>query len=164
MALPILFGAAALASRFALPAIGRFASRALGGRLGLAATGAIVAGRPVAGAIGRFASRNRAPLAIGGAGAAGSLALRGGGAGAVIPSPQIVYGWNTGTAQFYRLSDGKIAAQRADGTFKIYRPYRPVCIPKRWNATSMRRVERSLKSQKKTAIAIVRLAGGKASS
>jgi hypothetical protein len=75
----------------------------------------------------------------------------------------IAYTWNTGTALFARLTDGRIAVQKADGTIKTYRPYHPVVIPKKWKASSMRRVSRALKQQRKTANEIIRLTGGRVS-
>jgi len=76
---------------------------------------------------------------------------------------RVVKSWNTGTAEFYSLENGRIGTVKANGVVKTWRPYHPVVIPKRWNATSMRRVERSLKRQQKTAMSIVRMAGGEAS-
>lgn len=158
MPLPAIIGGAALAARFAGP-LARFGGRLLGGRLGIGITGGVIAGRAIAG---RVASNRGAQLALGagGAGAVGASLARGG-AGAMFPAPEIAYGWNTGTAQFYRLTDGRITVQRRDGTWKApYRPYRPVCIPKKWNARSMSRVQTALKRQRKTALAIGRMTGG----
>lgn len=56
----------------------------------------------------------------------------------------------------------RISVTRKDGTIKVYRPYRPVVIPRRWNARSMGRVATALKRQQKMAIKIVQLAGGEA--
>jgi len=162
MPLPILFGAGALAARFGGGALLRGAGRLLGGRLGIGITGGVAAG----GALARrgLASRGGQLALTGGAGAGGAALLNRGGGGLMTPQPQILYGWNTGTAQFYRLADGtkhgKIAAQRKDGSYHIYSPYRPVVIPKRWNSSSMGRVKTALKRQRKTALAIARMSGG----
>jgi hypothetical protein len=43
------------------------------------------------------------------------------------------------------LGGTRIAVTRKNGTIKVYRPYHPVVIPKRWNTSSMRRVDRSMK-------------------
>ena len=75
----------------------------------------------------------------------------------------VVKSWNTGTAEFYELQNGRIGTVKKNGVIKTWRPYHPVVIPKRWNAKAMRRVERSLKRQQKTAMQIVRMSGGEAS-
>jgi hypothetical protein len=90
-----------------------------------------------------------------------SLPFMGGGA-PEFGSP-VVKSWNTGTAEFYELQNGRIGTVKKNGVIKTWRPYHPVVIPKRWNAKSMRRVERSLKRQQKTAMQIVRMSGGEAS-
>ncbi len=90
-----------------------------------------------------------------------SLPFMGGGA-PNFGSP-IVKSWNTKTAEFYLLENGRVGTVKKDGVLKTWRPYHPVVIPKKWNAKSMRRVERSLKRQQKTAMSIVRMAGGEAS-
>lgn len=79
-----------------------------------------------------------------------------------FPDQIIVDSWEANGTPFVRFANGMQAAQRKDGTWKKYRPYRPVVIPKKWNAKSMGRVARELDRQKKTAIAIVRLTGGEA--
>lgn len=40
----------------------------------------------------------------------------------------VAYAWNTGTATFYRLTDGKIAVQRKNGTWKTYRPKKHIVV------------------------------------
>ena len=62
--------------------------------------------------------------------------------------------------RFARLADGHIAVKKKDGTIKHFRPYRPVVIPKTWNARSMSRVATALKRQRKTATKIMKLTGG----
>jgi len=49
--------------------------------------------------------------------------------GTGIDPNQIAYSWNTGTAVFYRLTNGKIAVQKKNGTWKVYRPKRHIVIP-----------------------------------
>ena len=83
--------------------------------------------------------------------------------GQLPPTHQVVRVWQTfpGGPVFARLSDGHIAVQKKDGTIKHYRPYRPVVIPRRWNARSMGRVATALKRQRKMAQKIMKLTGGK---
>jgi len=79
------------------------------------------------------------------------------------PSAQIVGEWSTGTAEFFRLANGKIGTYKANGVWKEWKPYRPVVIPRRWNARSMNRVAKAMERQQDTAIKIVRMGGGEAS-
>ena len=78
------------------------------------------------------------------------------------PSHVVVRTWQTfpGGPIFARLADGHIAVQKKDGTIKHFRPYRPVVIPRKWNARSMSRVATALKRQRKTATKILRITGG----
>jgi len=78
------------------------------------------------------------------------------------PSHQVVRVWQTfpGGPVFARLADGHIAVQKKDGTIKHFRPYRPVVIPRKWNARSMSRVATALKRQRKTATKIMQITGG----
>lgn len=78
------------------------------------------------------------------------------------PSHQVVRVWQTfpGGPVFARLADGHIAVQKKDGTIKHFRPYRPVVIPRKWNARSMSRVATALKRQRKTASKIMQITGG----
>lgn len=51
--------------------------------------------------------------------------------GTVTPSqihPYVAYEWDTKTAHFYRLTDGRIAVQRRNGLWKIYRPAKHIVI------------------------------------
>lgn len=41
---------------------------------------------------------------------------------------EIAYSWNTGTAIFYRLRDGRIAVQKKNGVWKVYRPKKPLVL------------------------------------
>ena len=82
---------------------------------------------------------------------------------AVHPSQHVVVRrWQTfpGGPVFERFSDGHIEVQKKDGTIKTFRPYRPVVIPRRWNARSMSRVATALKRQRKTATKILQITGG----
>jgi hypothetical protein len=115
---------------------------------------------------GRILTSPRGQLALGAGSIAGGLALgRGGGGNGAAggASAETVYTWNTKTAIFHRLENGKIGTFKKDGVWKEWRPYKPVVIPKRWNARSMSRVKTALKRQQKTAMEIVRMAGGEAS-
>ena len=70
--------------------------------------------------------------------------------------------WQTfpGGPVFTRFADGHIEVQKKDGTIKHFRPYRPVVIPRKWNARSMSRVATALKRQRKIATKILQLTGG----
>jgi len=74
----------------------------------------------------------------------------------------LVNQWQTfpGGPVFSRFADGHIEVTRKNGTVKHYRPYRPVVIPKKWDARAMRRVATALKRQRKTATKILQLTGG----
>ena len=74
----------------------------------------------------------------------------------------VVRTWQTfpGGPVFERYSDGHIEVQKKDGTIKHFRPYRPVVIPRKWNARSMSRVATALKRHRKTATKILRITGG----
>ncbi len=56
----------------------------------------------------------------------------------------------------------RISVTKKAGTIKVYRPYKPVVIPKNWKGRAMGRVATALKHQQKMAIKIVQLAGGEA--
>lgn len=78
------------------------------------------------------------------------------------PAHVVVRTWQTfpGGPVFARLADGHIAVQKKDGTIKHFRPYRPVCIPRKFDAKALRRVATALKRQRKAATAIMKLTGG----
>jgi len=78
------------------------------------------------------------------------------------PSHLVVRVWQTfpGGPRFARMADGHIAVEKKDGTIKHFRPYRPVVIPRRWNARSMSRVATALKRQRKVATKILQITGG----
>jgi len=61
------------------------------------------------------------------------MAARGGGrlpgVGGMLPAgTTIVKVWTTGTANFAKLADGRIAAQRKDGSIKVYRPQKMIVL------------------------------------
>ena len=82
--------------------------------------------------------------------------------GALAVQHVAVRQWQTfpGGPVFTRYQDGHIEVQKKDGTIKHFRPYRPVVIPRKWDARSMRRVANALKRQRKTATKILQLTGG----
>lgn len=153
-----------MATRGAMAA-GRY--RQMGGLRALARSGirgAVLREGAIAGAVwggSRLASR-RGAVALGaaGAGAFGVSRLMSGGPGPGGLDVPVAYTWDTDTAQFARLANGKIAVQKKDGTIKVYRPYRPVVVPKKWSSRSMGRVATALKRQRATAQEILRLTGG----
>jgi len=99
-------------------------------------------------------------LATGGAAAGGlGLAVFGGGGGgdlAVIGGSQnVAYSWNTGTATFYRLIDGRIAVQKKNGVWKVYWPARHIVVPRNPRVGTLlkadRRIDRMMKGIHKRA-------------
>ena len=74
----------------------------------------------------------------------------------------LVNQWQTfpGGPVFSRFADGHIEVTKKNGVVRRYRPYRPVVIPKKWDARAMRRVATALKRQRKTATKILQLTGG----
>ena len=74
----------------------------------------------------------------------------------------LVNQWQTfpGGPVFSRFADGHIEVTKKNGVVRHYRPYRPVVIPKKWDARAMRRVATALKRQRKTATKILQLTGG----
>ena len=73
--------------------------------------------------------------------------------GGMTPSQQdiyamhggVAYSWNTGTATFSRLADGRIAVQKKNGLVKIYRPYKPLVFGKKTDAKKFIRVAKKHK-------------------
>lgn len=100
-----------------------------------------------------FTGQRREPMAR-----AGPLQV----GGVLPPAHQVVRTWQTfpGGPIFARMADGHIVVQKKDGTLKHFRPYRPVVIPRKWNARSMSRVATALKRQRKTATKILQITGG----
>lgn len=67
------------------------------------------------------------------------------GVGGQLPAgTTIVKTWNTGTAQFARLADGRIAVQRKDGTIKTYRPQKHIVIPRNPRVGTLIRADKRL--------------------
>lgn len=64
--------------------------------------------------------------------------------GMLPPGTTIVKTWNTGTAQFARLADGRIAVQRKDGTIKVYRPQKHIVIPRNPRVGTLIRADKRL--------------------
>ena len=64
--------------------------------------------------------------------------------GMLPPGTTIVKTWNTGTAQFARLADGRIAVQRKDGSIKVYRPQKHIVIPRNPRVGTLLRAEKRL--------------------
>jgi len=64
--------------------------------------------------------------------------------GMLPPGTTIVKTWNTGTAQFARLADGRIAVQRKDGTIKVYRPPKHIVIPRNPRVGTLIRADKRL--------------------
>ena len=83
-------------------------------------------------------------------------------AGNVSLQHVLVNQWQTfpGGPVFSRFADGHIEVTKKNGVVRHYRPYRPVVIPKKWDARAMSRVATALKRQRKTATKILQLTGG----
>ena len=64
--------------------------------------------------------------------------------GQLPPGTTIVKVWHTGTAQFARLLDGRIAVQRKDGTIKTYRPQKHIVIPRNPRVGTLIRADKRL--------------------
>jgi len=65
--------------------------------------------------------------------------------GQLPPGNVVVKTWNTGTAQFARLLDGRIAVQRKDGTIKTYRPQKHIVIPRNPRVGTLIRADKRMK-------------------
>ena len=69
------------------------------------------------------------------------------GVGEQLPSRDtVVKVWDTGTARFAMLLDGRIAVQKKDGRIKIYRPQKHIVIPRNPRLGTFIRAEKRLKS------------------
>jgi len=73
-----------------------------------------------------------------------SMARLPGVGGALPPGTTVVKTWNTGTAQFARLADGRIAVQRKDGTIKVWRPQKHIVIPRNPRVGTLIRADKRL--------------------
>lgn len=68
------------------------------------------------------------------------------GIGGMLPSKDtVVKVWTTGTANFARLLDGRIAVQKKDGTIKTYRPQKHIVIPRNPRVGTLIRADKRLK-------------------
>jgi len=133
MPLPMLGVAAGMLGVQVARKMAGMAMRVIGGRVGLAVSGAMVAAPVVARQLARKRGVQMAAVAGGGAlvarAAFGGGGGRGGGGGMVPFDPGgVAYSWNTGTAEFHRLADGRIAVQRKNGTWKVYRPSKHIVV------------------------------------
>ena len=64
--------------------------------------------------------------------------------GMLPPGTTIVKTWHTGTAQFARLADGRMAVQRKDGTIKVWRPQKHIVIPRNPRVGTLIRADKRL--------------------
>lgn len=78
-------------------------------------------------------------------GAGQSLATLPGVGGTLPPGETVVKVWDTGTAKFARLADGRIAVQKKDGTIKTYRPQKHIVIPRNPRVGTLIRADKRLK-------------------
>lgn len=69
--------------------------------------------------------------------------MLGGGPGGP-PGLQVAYTWDTGTAIFYRLTDGRIAVQRKNGVWKFYRPQKHIVVPRNPRIGTLLRADRRI--------------------
>jgi len=67
------------------------------------------------------------------------------GVGGMLPNKDmVVKTWNTGTAQFARLADGRMAVQKKDGTIKTWRPAKHIVIPRNPRVATLLRAEKRI--------------------
>jgi len=79
------------------------------------------------------------------------------GVGGALPSKDtVVKVWTTGTANFARLLDGRIAVQRKDGTIKTYRPQKHIVIPRNPRVGTLIRADKRLERLTKGLRKVVR--------
>ncbi len=55
----------------------------------------------------------------------------------------VAYSWSTGTAVFFRLMDGRIAVQRKNGVWKIYRPKKHIVLSTNPRLSQLRKFDRA---------------------
>jgi len=131
----------------------------VGPTLGKAAafTGGVLAGESIIGGAGaaldvierRFGGPGQAPtqergLAIMQHGTGRAMARLPAVGGMLPPGATVVKTWNTGTAQFARLADGRMAVQRKDGTIKTWRPQKHIVIPRNPRVGTLIRADKRL--------------------
>lgn len=134
-------------------------------QIGAAPVAGLITGAVAAKAATSVLPRLLAALGIGGIGLdavteGGLIDLPGG--GDVLPGPgvfrvpwanggppdqtdPVAYTWNTGTAKFYRLQSGKIAVQRKNGLWKVYRPKKHIVISTNPRMSAISKLERTHK-------------------
>jgi len=79
------------------------------------------------------------------------------GVGGQLPSKDtVVKVWTTGTANFARLLDGRIAVQKKDGTIKTYRPQKHIVIPRNPRVRTLMRADKRLERLTKGLRKVVR--------
>jgi len=79
------------------------------------------------------------------------------GVGGSLPSKDtVVKVWTTGTANFARLLDGRIAVQKKDGTIKTYRPQKHIVIPRNPRVGTLIRADKRLERLTKGLRKVVR--------
>jgi len=79
------------------------------------------------------------------------------GVGGALPSKDtVVKVWTTGTANFARLLDGRIAVQKKDGTIKTYRPQKHIVIPRNPRVGTLIRADKRLERLTKGLRKVVR--------
>jgi len=137
-------------ARTAGPGIGvRLAGRAVGPTVAAAAGGAV-------GAIveRKLAERGQQMPHRGAGKPTGGLLP---GVGGALPSKDtVVKVWTTGTANFARLLDGRIAVQKKDGTIKTYRPQKHIVIPRNPRVGTLIRADKRLERLTKGLRKVVR--------
>lgn len=55
----------------------------------------------------------------------------------------VAYSWSTGTAVFFRLMDGRIAVQKKNGVWKIYRPKKHIVLSTNPRLNQLRKFDRA---------------------
>jgi len=136
-------------ARTAGPGIGvRLAGRAVGPTVAAAAGGAVGA------IVERKLAERGQQMPHRGAGKPTGLLP---GVGGALPSKDtVVKVWTTGTANFARLLDGRIAVQKKDGTIKTYRPQKHIVIPRNPRVGTLIRADKRLERLTKGLRKVVR--------
>ena len=115
-------------ARRAIPALGGAAgrlARRLGPR-GVAGVGGALAGGAVVGGGALLAGRGGGEMGQPGGFLGGIFDVQP--PQALAPGVSVAYSWNTGTATFYRLTDGRIAVRRKNGIWKVWRPQKHIVV------------------------------------